>query len=264
MKQDSLLRRNELFIATATVAAHAVGHESGFRQRDLKFIAELFANWADLKPMQEAIEIKNVQVKRYVEYLVSEGFARQVARKDSPLYRLTRTGLLELMSRIAQRRCFVEREHFFFLYYFLKNYKPHIEELARSEGKLFPFSLKIELEALLDIKALIEAELGRAEKELKRADYRIETNYDCAKFVKKSEASGMPYSEIVAEVERLFPYELNSQKPLSELIRQIPPVFQHWELEEGGAIRARQIWEPSRSVLKKYIEEIRKLLREYD
>ena len=32
-----------------------------------------------------------------------------------------------------------------------------------------------------------------------------------------------PLAEVVKEVERLYPYQLNSQKPLSELIADIPP-----------------------------------------
>lgn len=259
MTQDSLFLRNELFIATAAIGAHATCGDQGFRQRDVKFLTELFINWASPKSFQEAPFIQNTQVMRYLVYLQKEGYLHFISRKKPPLYRLTRIGLLELASRVVQRRCYPERENFFFLFYFLKEYKPHIEALVKAEGRLFPYSMKVELEALLDTRALIHAELEHAKKELDRMNERIEASYGSAELIRKSIAKGMAFPEAVREVERVYPYELNSLKPLTELIGQIPPHLQRWEIETGSVLRSKQIWEPIREMVKEYIKELKKL-----
>ena len=115
MKQDSLVERSEIFFATATVGAHANASKSGFRQRDVKFLIELFSNWVESSLGTFSIPVQNTQVSRYLSGLADEGYARRISRKGRPTYRLTRIGLIELISRIVERNYISQKEEFFFL-----------------------------------------------------------------------------------------------------------------------------------------------------
>ncbi|MCB0340460.1 MAG: hypothetical protein KDD53_12690, partial [Bdellovibrionales bacterium] len=99
MRSGSALERYEVFICSALLAAHSSGEENGFRQRDIKFYMGLFSNWLETSLPGDMLEVQQTQILRYLENLVSEGFARKLSRGQLPVYRLTRTGLVEITSR---------------------------------------------------------------------------------------------------------------------------------------------------------------------
>jgi hypothetical protein len=74
-------------------------------------------------------------------------------------------------------------------------------------------------------------------------------------------ASGVPFSEVVREVEDRYPYELNTMKHLEELIASIAPDQRQWELEEGNVIRAHTIWKPQRTLLQALLAQLKMLAR---
>jgi hypothetical protein len=61
-------------------------------------------------------------------------------------------------------------------------------------------------------------------------------------------------------VEARYPYELNSTKPLQELIASIAPDQRRWELEDGNVIRAKTIWEPQRALLRELLRQLKTLV----
>lgn len=258
MEQDSLIRRQELFVAAAVIGAHANSAGEGFRQRDVRFLIDLFSNWVEISVRDVSSLVQNTQVQRYINVLVKEGFARKISRAKHPSYRLTRVGLVELLSRIRERR-WSEREHFFFLYFFVRCYGPRIAELIRLEGSQFPSALKSEVEDLIDSTAIVKREMSDAERDLERFDERIKDALMTADLVSKRKKRGQSLEESVREAERLYPYELNSQKPLHELIGWIPEAFQEWELTEGNIRRAEDIWRSQRSIQLQYIEQLKRL-----
>lgn len=261
MAHDSRFERYEIFTATAVVGAHANNPTAGFRHKDVKFLIELFSNWLMTSHLEPVLSVQNTQVARYLKDLVDEGYARKVTRSTYPQYRLSRTGLIELVSRLVSREYFPDRDHFFFLYYFIKNYRPRLEELVKAEGKQFPIALKLELDTLLDVKALVARELAAAERELKKLEVRIEDAKNTSALVTRLTKDEYSFSAIVQEAQRLYPYELNTQKPLTELISELPPEMQRWEMEYGNMHRAREMWGPSQALLVAYIHELRKLQR---
>ena len=182
------------------------------------------------------LEVNNNQIARYINSLIDDGYARLIRKSSPPRYRITRIGLIELISQLVQTDYIHRKEYFFFIFYFIKNYKPILEQMIVDEGKQFPVALKIELETLFNLKALVEKEIASAKTELKRLDSRIRDSLHTSQFVKKRLLDGKRYEDIVVEVEERFPYELNSTKPLSELISQIPEEVQLW-----GASRRNQI-----------------------
>lgn len=260
MRTGTILKSNELFVASATIAAHASHASDGFRQRDVRFLIELFSNWVERTFEGLVLTISNTQVQRYLDELVTEGYARRFTRKGRPRYRLTRTGLIELLERIIPETLYHPAEHFFFLFYFISNYRPRIEKLVADEGKQFPLALKLEVEALLDAGALVKQQLYHAEQELEKLDERIGDSLKGSKLATKLYAQELSLTEVAHEIEKRYPYELNSQKPLTELISEIPEELGRWELEAGGIKRVEHLWNPARTMLVTYIQCLKKLL----
>lgn len=260
MKSSSLFERFEIFAASAAVAAHA-SNKHGFRQREVRFLIELFSNWVETALDEHVLPIQNTQVARYLELLVREGYARRMTHKRAPSYRLTRIGLIELISRMTSKSCRSNREFFFFLFYYIKNYKPRIEALIQEEGRLFPYALKVEIDALLDVQRLVEQELTRVEQDIKRVEARINDAMLTSRHASNALRNAVPVETIVKDVEKLYPYELNSQKPLHELIAGIPNDQREWELVTGNTLRAKEIWEPHRTMLRCYLTELKQLCK---
>ncbi len=258
MTYDSLSLRHELFIAAATLGAHANTSE-GFRQRDVKFLIDLFGNWVELALQRSPASFQNTQVLRYLDSLVAEGYARKIMKKTHPYYRLTRTGLLELLSRMVEKPQLSRGSHFFFLYYFVHNYGPRIEELVRTEGRQFPYALKVEVERLLNAADLLGRELKYARQELAKIENRIDYARKSSALTVSLLEKGMPFAQVVKEAERKYPYDLNSQKPLSELIGGLPEPAQRWELETGNLRRVVHMWAPEKMLLESYIHALESL-----
>ena len=261
MRTGTIFKRYEQFVAAATIAAHANASADGFRQRDVRFLIELFSNWVETTFEGQVLNLSNTQVLRYLDELVSEGFARRTHRQKRPSYFLTRTGLIELLGRLVPESLHIQAEHFFFLYYFLTNYRPRIERLVEAEGKQFPLSLRLELENLLDADSLARGQLAFAKLELKKLEARIKDAEAGRQLAAKLLSDEKELSEIALEVERSYPYELNSQKPLSELLSEIPDDLAVWEITEGSKMRVAHIWQPSLLLLSRYIECLESLIK---
>jgi hypothetical protein len=256
-----LLERYEIFAGAAVIAAHANNIAAGFRLRDVRFLIELFSNWLEASQGEAVLPLQNTQVSRYVTSLVDEGLARRINRKGRPIYRLTRVGLIELIDRITTAPYIGRKELFFFLYYFIENYRPKLTELVAREGRQFPVALKLELEALLNTDAVLNRELADAERELQKLDDGIYAARQSSAIAIRMNRAGRPIEDIAAELEHSHPYELNSQKPLSQLLGEIPPEIRLWELETGNLRRVEQIFRPSRAMLCCYINELKALGR---
>jgi len=79
MARQSVLDRFEVFIGTAVLAAHASKFKKGFRQGDVCWVIELFADWLEFVEEHAELKIQNTQVARYLDTLVKEGFARRLS-----------------------------------------------------------------------------------------------------------------------------------------------------------------------------------------
>lgn len=259
-KQDSHFQRHEIFTAAAAIAAHANFPDANFRQRDFRFLLDLFSNWVESSLSGSFQRIQNTQIQRYLERLVEEGYAKRAVRSARPAYRLTRIGLLELLTRLSDRTPGGRPEHFLFLFYFLSNYGPRIVEVIRKEGSQFPPAMRLEIETLLDCRRLLRDEIAAVERELEKLRERRDSSLRSAEQARQMFAKDVPFPEVTAEIERRYPYDLNSQKPLSTLLQEVPKDLAQWELEIGNRKRPEQIWNPQISILKHFRQELVQLL----
>lgn len=258
MLSGSTVERLEIFIASATIASHASFHEEGFRLRDLRFFTELFINWTE-DVESSLTSLQNTQLSRYISQLVDEGFAKRTTKREVTTFRLTRLGLLELLNRIVSSTQTPHPSITLFRICFIKSYKPRLEALVAREGAQFPHSLKLELSALLDVETLVEQEIKRVERALQRVEKRIEDALETSSLTKNRLAAQVPFANVVQEVESRYPYELNTTKPLRELLASIAPDQRRWELEEGNITRVRTLWEPQRGLLRELLNQLKRL-----
>ena len=258
MRSESSVTRLEIFTASATLAAHASFIEEGFRLRDLRFFTELFLNWVeDVETATHSLQ--NTQLARYISQLIKQGFAKKITKKNIRLFRLTRLGLLELLTRIISSTNVRQPATALFRICFVKSYRPRLAALVEREGAHFPHSLKLELAALLDLETLLQQEIKRVERALKRVDLRIDDAFKTSALTKNRLAAQVPFPQVVQEIESRYPYELNTMKPLQELIASIAPDQRRWELEEGNLIRVQTIWEPQRALLRELLKQFKGL-----
>ena len=257
----SILDRYEVLFAAAVIAAHANAEQKIFRQRDVKFLIELFSNWIEHAIGGAVLGVQNTQISRYLEQLVEDGLCTKSNRGRIPSYQLRRIGVVDLLGIITSTPRGIQAETNFFALYFVKNYRPRLWELVEAEGKRFPFALRVEVEELLNYKSFIDRMIVQAETELKKLERRVSEAHEAASLASNLSKQGFSLEEIATQMERNHPYELNSQKPLSELIGSIPERFGLWELETGTTARAQDLWEPSEVVLRAYLESLQKLAK---
>jgi hypothetical protein len=252
---SSLAARLDIFVGAATLAAHASFVQPGFRVRDVAFFLELFLNWShDFDPTHNSLQ--RTQLGRYVEGLVQTGYARRTARSGTKVYRLTRLGLLEILTRLTDTREPLPPAQTLFRICFVQGYKPWLERLVQQEGSAFPPAMVLELRAVLDVENLLAAEIRRVERAIDGLERRIHDAERASALSINRLQAGVSLPEVVREVETRYPYELNSMKPLRELIDSIAPDQRAWELQHGNILRARTLWKPQREILREVLRQL--------
>lgn len=258
--KDSLLNRFEVLVTPAIIAAHANAPGGiGFRQRDVRWLLEFFANWIEPSFEAQGLPIKNTQISRYLENLHKEGLARKYTRKSNPRYSLTPLGLVELMHRVLQKNYFPQKEHFFFLFSFMVNYKPRIQEVIEAEKKRFPHALQLELKELFNPDALLDRQLYYTKRELKKLQKRIEDQSGAAELTKNIMNDTQDYIEMAEKVEKQFPYTLYTKKPLRQMLSETTQRHGIWELTVGGIRRNRLMWGQIKEMLELHITQLEEL-----
>ncbi len=253
----SLVSDYELFFGTAALSAHAVS-PSGFRQRDLKFFVELFSNWVETSLEKFFLSTYNTQIARYLSKLEKEGFAHK--KGSTPIYKLTRVGMSEILRGLTNKDYSSNQAHFFFVCFFIKNYSSQIMDLIAKEGSMFPKILQTEIEEFLDLKRFLKVQSSLLNKSIDRLKIRLEDAEKISIKVKEGLKQSIPEEELLNQIESEFPYELNNQKPFGELLRNLPPSQRKWELFEGGRLRGTELFLPLLEQLLLFRKQIDRLL----
>lgn len=264
MGRQSLFDRYSFFVAAAIIGAAANTMKRGFRQNDVRTFIEVFSNWVDATEETQSLPIQNTQISRYLEELVANGFARVVPNKSRhPVYRVTRSGLLEMASRITGFQYYSRKEHFYFVFFFAHSYGTRVMNMVKSEGKLLPLSLQLELETFFDCEALIDRQAEHVQSALKRLDKRIQEQIETQALVDELTKQGASVKNIIDEVDKAFPYGINSYRRYSEMLSAATDRQKLWEVKIGNSLRVRQIWAPARRHLLLHLEELEKLRKDF-
>ena len=258
-RAGALLGEQEALVAAAVIAAEASFPQEGFRQRDVRFYFELFSNWLEATTGEWTLSLHNAQIQRYLEQLVRAGAAKR-PRRTPPRYRLTADGLLELLETLTRRQNLQRLDQFFLVFHILQAYGSRLRALTQKSGPLPSRALSLRVDELIDPRAFAARELTLVERELGRLALRIDESLKTGELTRRLLGSGQSLEEVVTAVEREFPYELNSRKPLNELLRQLPPAFRVHELAEAPVLRAEGLWRPTQALLVAYRSTLQELL----
>jgi hypothetical protein len=250
-RTGAVFLEHEAVVAAAVIAAQATGSDGNFRQRDVRFFIELFSNWMQSTTLSWSLEIHNAQVLRHLNVAVSAGWARRVGRTP-PQYRLTPEGLLELLGRLGTRKNLTRLDEFFLVFHFFDAYASRLVALVERSGPLASRSLAVSVHELLDKKALVARERAMVARELERLAIRSEESREIAGIARERLGRGEALSAVIGVIQREFPYELNSQKPLHALFAAFPEPWQRAELVDAAARRADGFWAPTRALLLAY------------
>lgn len=250
-RSGAVALEEEPLLSGAVIAAQGtVGTADGFRQRDVRFFAELFSNWLESTTLSSTITIHNVQVQRYLDVLPRAGWAKRVGRRP-PRYRLTPEGLVELIGRLARRRHLKRLDEFFLVYHLIAAYGARLRAMVERSGPLASSALAVDIDALLDPAALVERERATVARAVQRLSVRAEESRKMSDLTRALLERGEALDRTIAIVEKEFAYELNSQKPLSELLEGIPEPWRRAELERAARHRAHT-WDATAELLKAY------------
>lgn len=250
-----------IVLAAAVLGSHIVFHNRGFRQKDVRFFMELFANWLDSKDSEVNLRIHNTQIMRYLEQLNKEGFVqKRTSGGTKHFYQLTRAGVMEMARQVVEMDSDPLRAmpSFFFVYQFVINYKHWISESLLNNSQSWSRSLVLELEEIFDEKQILESAIRSVEFELKRLDLRISDSEKTSVLYQKMKNSGAKEKEIFKLIDDEYPYELHHQRRLSEVLNEMAPSLASWELGDANKTRIQFMWKPRQ----KWLQDLLRLLKE--
>lgn len=239
-RRESIQNAYEPYFLAAVLAAQFQFQKAGFRQKDVRFLIELFTNWMESTLGDVTLPIQNVQISRYLDQLCDSGIAKKFRGKNPPRYELARAGMTKLIQALVNRPRFLPVEQVFFVFYFVKSYGRLFDEMVRDATP----TMKADWAALKEPELVLKNQIRFLAKEIAKLKGRIEEAEGAAKLAQGILNAGQPVGEAVRAVEKKFPYQLNSQKPLPELMREIPDILQKWEMTEGMKNRAQILWAP--------------------
>jgi hypothetical protein len=242
---------HEPLVAAAVIAAQATLDASGFRQRDVRFFLELFSNWMQSTTGSWALALHNTQVQRTLDLYTAVGWAARIGKKP-PRYRLTAEGFVELLRRLVQRRNLTRLDEFFLVHHIIDAYGQRLRALVEQRGLYASRALALDVGELLDTDGLIQRERAAVGRELERLALRVEEAQQTGALTRRLLKDKVPLGDIVGAVEQRYPYELNSRKPLTELLGGLPAPWRRDELETMADRRATGLWAPTRELLVAY------------
>ena len=165
---------------------------------------------------------------------------------------------MELSQSLSSGPFPLSASEFCFLHYFLKAYGSRIQQLIAREGSGFSKTLQLEIESHLDYKGLIANQRKALQFAIQRLQVRQKETHETAQLVTRLQKDGYPVEHIINEVAHLYPYDLNNQKPMEELFREIPPELRLWELVRGNQHRADTLWTLEIKLLQSFLDQLPK------
>lgn len=245
------MRDLRVYLSTAICACHLNLGREGFRQKDVHFYFDLFSNWMESSLGKR--NLQNIQIQRYLDQLVK----KQILKKNNKLiYTCQDVGLLPVLEEISIIKDDDPLELFFFQYHILQIYHEQLFSMVVDKKIHLPHGLKIELKYILDKKVLVQKQRERITKEIEKLQLRSEETLSMEKTALKLMKEGKGVSTVVGVVEKIYPYQLNNQKKMSELYSKLDPNLQKAELTQHARQRVEMLWNPLVNYYQDYMKRL--------
>ncbi len=221
----------------------------GFMLRDARFFFLLFRNWLELDLREPDTDIDLTQIRRACDQLAVRRRITVVpppprprsGRRPRTRYVLTLAGVLALVDELVAWSPDRTFEEGLFVVMFAASYRALVIRRAEQAGA--PVARKHVAKAL-DPRAVI-ASLGRAlAKQLADLEERMASGDDLFEAAAAGRARGASDGEILAELERISPYQLHYMRPLGELLLSLPVDVRRYEIGAGITARRELIFTP--------------------
>lgn len=243
-----MLQGNDLLLNAAVLGAQLAQRDPHFRQRDVRFFHSLFCSWLATGGQRDNEDrLHNTQIMRFMNDLVTERWATLSSPRRQPTYKLTRAGVLGLIEAIRSQ--VASNRDFLFVQYFFRSYGQLFTEATSNEAGPISRSLRLEMAELMNLKDLKKNRLRAIERELEYWEARVADIEQMVLYAKELEEDGMEWQEILKSIELRFPYELNAQRTLTQLMSGLSLSHQHWEIFTGNAMRIQHLWLPHMQML---------------
>ena len=233
------------WVYTAVLATHVQFEEKGFRQKDVRFMLELLSSWrwaADERRLRPSLH--NTQILRQLTELTGLSWIKPLSRnRRAPRYRMTRAGFVGMLEHLRQTALQSDFSTYWFLSYILQSYREPLLRLIESEGTNLPLPQRLAVEKILDAKSMINQRRQVIRDRLVYWQRRIKENQAVVDLVYRRLKEKVPLEDIVNEIERHHPYEMNLAKPMTTFIAEIPNDLKVWELTEGQMRRSKIVWQ---------------------
>lgn len=247
------------YIHAACLAAHANQNGDGFRQKDLRFFLELLLNWMETTYQDRQINIKNTQIQRILQQYVADGLIKQATHKKKPHYSFTTHGLLEITTRLVDLSRLNDDQDFFFLFHFVSLYSSKMAELLMAQSHV-PKSLMLEVQHLLNPANILKRRIEELELKIAKLKIRMQEAEQMSKLGNQLFKKGRKLSEIVEQVESKFPYQLNNQKRMQDLFKDLSADIQFIEITDAPNYRKETLWEPLHQYYQASLKQTKSLL----
>jgi hypothetical protein len=252
--------QHPIFYAMGALAAQTAAGAAPFRQKDLKFYAELFSNWVQVGGVGATYSIHNTQVMRFLGDLTRDHYTKATKRSPQPGYRLTRAGVFALATHLVTRSYLRDQSECILVWYFLKSYTSQISESMQLAGSDFSRAHQIELDQLLSRERFLQRQLQLVRHEIQRLQGRISCAFDIERDVSRLKASRSSLADCIEHVAIHYPYELNPQRSFQSTLEGLPLSVCEWEITEGSLLRAQQLFEAQLEGLKLHAKRLEGLL----
>lgn len=235
---------NSKYFYASVLAAHSSSTLDGFRQREVRFYMDLFSNWVFVKINSEPFPLHNTQIMRSLENMVRLGLIKKLARKNPPRYKLTRAGLIKLINDLVSLPLGDSYSDFFFVYQFIVNYKARIIDLLNQDSLHFSKANFLDIEFLMDERKYLQRQMELVEYEVRHIKERISESEKSIALFREMKADKIDSAKIFKAIELKYPYELNNQKRLSQLLHEIPEPLREREMTDANQNRVNLFWKP--------------------
>jgi len=220
--------------------------EKGFRQKDLRFYIELINDWLDSTQKNKQSKIQNTQIMRFLESLVLKDW---LIKKIGPVYYFKNKNFMAFLKEVFRVEDEDPFEVFLLQVHSATLYSKIIYQLLNRRGIELSYGEKLDLEALLSAKSLIEIKRSSLLKEIKVLEKRIDEVDQMVQF-SKSKINSMDPMEIAKELERINPYNLQFYQPMAKTFKDLIPEIAKLELTENSRKRINTLWIPILNDLK--------------
>lgn len=249
-------RHREVYLYAGLLATFANIKSQGFRQKDVKFYIELLSNWMESTFKGPGIELQNTQIQRFLDQLCKEHVLKKSHSKTPPLYTMPPIGTLEIITRLVTLDLSKDLEDFIFLFHFIKLYSNKMEQLLLDGRDQLPKSYILEMKHLLNPENLLELQIQKINLEIEKLDERINDAQKMSELAKSLFKQNNNIDDVVQKMEELYPYQLNYQKKMGVLFKELSDDIKYLEMSSAPQLRAETLWGP----LKQFYQSYRHIL----